>query len=67
MGPTGVHSGNTNSRRVARCPAATVSLSTPENDTTTPTTNIATTLSHGVGASTVPSTIRMAPLTARPP
>ncbi|CQD03621.1 hypothetical protein BN970_00514 [Mycolicibacterium conceptionense] len=67
IGPTGVHSGSTNSSSVARCPAATISLSTPENATTTPTTNIAATLTHGYGASTVPSTIKTAPLTARPP
>ena len=55
MGPTGVHAGSTKVSRVARWPAATISLSTPENVTTTPSTNITATLTHGWGATSVPS------------
>ena len=66
MGPTGVHAGSTKVSRVARWPAATISLSTPENVTTTPSTNITATLTHGWGATSVPRVIRTSPLNPRP-
>ena len=49
-GPGGVHAGSTNVSSVERCPAATISLSTPENVTATASTNIVVTASHGIGA-----------------
>ena len=66
MGPTGVHAGSTNVSSVARWPAATISLSTPENVTTTPRTNIIATLTKGWAATSVPRVISTAPLTPRP-
>ena len=67
MGPTGVHAGSTKIISVDRWPAANVSLSTPENVTTTARTNIVSTASQGMGATSVPSVMRMTPLTPRPP
>src|SRR4051794_21967611 len=65
-GPTGVQAGSTNISRVARCPAATISLSTPAKITATPSTNISPTLNQGCGATRVPSVMRMAPLNPSP-
>ena len=48
IGPDGVHAGSTNVSSVERWPAATISLSTPENVTATPSTNISPTASHGM-------------------
>ena len=67
MGPAGVQVGRTNVSSVDRCPAATVSLRTPDRVTATPSTNIVSTASHGMGATRLPNVIRMTPLTPRPP
>ena len=66
MGPTGVHAGSTNVSNVARWPAATISLRTPENVTTTPRTNITATLTQGWSATSVPRVIRTNPLMPSP-
>ncbi len=66
IGPGGVHAGNTNVSSVARCPAAIVSLSTPENVTNTPRTNISATDSQACGATSVPRVISTAPLSPSP-
>ena len=58
MGPAGVHVGRTNVSSVERWPAATISLSTPDSVTTIASTNIVSTASHGMGATSVPRMIR---------
>ena len=66
IGPGGVHAGSTKVSSVGRCPAAIVSLSTPENVTTTPSRNISATASHACGDTRVPSVMRTAPLMPSP-